>query len=83
MPLKSETICGIAVILTRLASSQPGIVPMTIARMIQTKFPMPGRMKVPPKARAIPMAATMLPERAVFGELRRFNPKMKRSEARR
>jgi hypothetical protein len=83
MPLKRETIWGMAVIFTVLARSQPGMVPMTMARMIHPKLPMPGWRKVPPRASAMPIAASMLPERAVRGELSRFNPKMKRSEARR
>ncbi len=42
---------------------------------------MPGSRNVPPSASAMPTAARMLPERAVRGELRRFNPKMKSNEA--
>ena len=81
MPLKRETICGMAVILTRLASSQPGMAPMTMAKMIQPKWPMSGKRNVPPSASAMPTPATRLPERAVRGELSRFNPKMKSSDA--
>jgi hypothetical protein len=43
---------------------------------IQPKWPMFRQKKrAEPSASAMPMAATMLPERAVRGELRRFNPK--------
>ncbi len=78
MPLKSATICGIAVMRTSRADTAPMTVPMTIGGMMKTQLLVPPiSPKVMPMTSSMPTAATRLPRRAVAGERSSWMPNMK------
>ncbi len=84
MPLYSATICGIAVIATRLPCHQDRAVPMNSA--VAAKVMLTDRCgraasatpkkyrKLASVATSMPMPATTMPERAVTGDDIRFRP---------
>ena len=82
--LNTETSCGMSVILTFLAETTPATAPMTmptISTMTATPClkpleasPANSTMKAMATANTMPMAETMLPLRAVFGEFIRCRP---------
>ena len=62
MPLKSATICGIAVMRTSRADTAPMTVPMTIGGMINGQLPVLWtRAAVMPSTSSMPTAAMRLP----------------------
>ena len=75
-PLKTATICGIAVIFTKRAAGTAIAVPTTIPTMMSTRFRWfewtDGRLKVHATAMTMPAAPARLPARALFGELSPF-----------
>ncbi len=75
-PLNSATICGIAVIFTLRAAGIPTAVPIATPSTIRPHLPMPGRSSVSATAIAMPVAATMLPLRAVAGLVMNWRPTM-------
>ena len=88
-PLKSATICGIAVIFTEYAPIAPMTSPIDDAdgdeRVIETPALRPdivaGRVyAASSNAMNMPAAATRLPRRAVFGERSSLMPMMNRTE---
>ncbi len=85
-PLKSATICGIAVIFTLSAEGMPTAVPITMPTAIRTAVSpsgrTPGISSVATTAISIPTAAILLPRTAVFGPARPRRPTMKRITAR-
>ena len=66
-PLKSATICGIAVIRTCLAAGTPTAVPSAIPSAISPQLPSLRFSSVAITAIAIPTAAMRLPRTAVVG----------------
>ena len=78
-PLKMATICGMAVIGTRLAPSQPATAPMAPpTAMIHQLASMPSVVKkVHAITSAMPAAPSWLPRRAVAGEARNLRARMK------
>ena len=82
-PLKSATICGMAVIFTLRAPTVPMTAPIAMPiKMIVT----PAVVKwssgiVATSAMTIPTAAVKLPLRALFGELSCLSPRMKQTAA--
>ncbi len=78
-PLKSATICGIAVILTMRAETRPIGTPMTAPMMISVQLTMPESKPVATTAIVMPAIARILPMRALRGELRNLSPRMKRT----
>src|ERR1700680_383800 len=78
MPLKSATICGIAVMRTRRADTAPIAVPTRIGGMISGQLLVLWMSAaVIPSTSNIPTAATRLPCRAVAGERSSWMPNMK------
>ncbi len=73
------TICGMAVIATRFAPSQPATEPMAPpTTTIHQLSSMPSVVKkVHATTRAMPAAPSRLPVRAVFGLARNFSARMK------
>ena len=82
-PLNSATICGIAVIFTRLAPTTPTTPPMaTPIKMIVTPAVVKwSKGSVARSAITMPAAAVKLPLRAPFGELSCLSPRMKSTAA--
>ncbi len=80
-PLKSATICGIAVICTARAATTPTTEPSAIPTSISPYWSISLTRKVNPTAIAIPTAAIQLPDRAVRGCDSRFTPTMRRIAA--
>ena len=80
-PLKSATICGIAVIFTSRAEATPITVPIAIPTRISQYWSMSSSRNVKKIAIAIPTAAIQFPERAVGGEDRRRIPTMRSTAA--
>src|SRR2546423_10714155 len=76
-PLKSATICGIAVIFTRRAATAPNAPPTTIPTPISQKLTMCFWPKVTPTAISIPTAPIQFPRRAVAGCERNLSARMK------
>ena len=78
-PLKMATICGMAVIATRLAPSQPATAPMAPPTdddppVVEHAL---GREEGPsPRSRAMPAAPSRLPVRADFGLARNLSARM-------
>jgi hypothetical protein len=70
-----------AVIFTVRAMSAPTVAPMTTPTRIQAKLTISQCSSVAPTATSMPVAPSMLPLRAVAGELSRFRPRMKRTAA--
>ena len=82
-PLKSATICGMAVIFTVRAPTVPTNPPMTTPMPI-TITPVLVKWRSGSVARSaitMPAAAVKLPLRALFGELSCFSPRMKSTAA--
>ena len=78
MPLKSATICGIAVMRTSRADTAPMSVPMMIGGMISGQLPVLWMSAaVMPSTSNMPTAATRFPVRAVAGERSSWMPNMK------
>ena len=73
-PLKSATICGIWVILTRRAAGTATTTPRTTPSTISRTLERLGRIRVAAIAIAIPVAASRLPRTAVLGPVRFESP---------
>ena len=73
-PLKSATICGIAVILTRRAAGTPTAVPSATPITISAQLPSPRSSSVAITAIAMPTAAMRLPRTAVRGPVSPESP---------
>jgi len=80
-PFNKATICGMAVICTVRAKTAPMAEPMMMPMMMSSKPRMLRSKAVVMMATNIPIAATVLPERAVAGWLSRLRPKMKQTAA--
>ena len=80
-PLKSATICGIAVILTCRAAGMPTAVPSAMPSAIRPQFPSPRFSSVATTAMPMPTAAMRLPRTAVVGPDRPRRPWMNREKA--
>ena len=80
-PLNSATICGIAVIFTIRAEATPITVPTATPAAINQYESISGLRSVKTTAIAMPIAATMFPERAVAGDESRLMPTMKQTPA--
>ena len=80
-PLKSATICGMAVILTCLAAGTPTAVPIAMPAAIRPQLPSERLSRVAMKAIAMPTAAMRLPRTAVVGPDRPRRPWMKSAKA--
>ncbi len=80
-PLKMPTICGMAVICTACADTPPMSAPTIAPTRIICQFAKLVSSSVTMMARAIPVAAMMLPDLAVVGDCSLFNPKMKSAAA--
>src|SRR2546423_7279139 len=76
-PLKSATICGIAVIFTRRAATAPNSPPTAIPTRISQKLTTCSWPKVTPIAISIPTAPIQFPRRAVAGFERNLSARMK------
>jgi hypothetical protein len=78
MPLKSATICGIAVMRTTRAEAAPMTAPTPTTGMMNTQLPLaPINPAVMPRTSSMPSAAIRLPRRAVAGERSSWMPNMK------
>ena len=76
-PLKAATICGIAVICTRWAATAPITAPTSTPTLISptlNTLSMSATKTVAMRAMTMPTAASVFPERAVSGVLRRRMP---------
>ena len=80
-PLKSATICGIAVICTARAERTPITVPTAIPARISQYWSISLLANVNPTAIAMPTAAIQFPDRAVRGCESRLMPMMNRIAA--
>ncbi len=76
-PLKSATICGIAVIFTRRAATAPKPPPISIASAIAHQSLPPVLTHVTAIAITIPIAPSWLPRRARAGSARNRSARMK------
>ena len=76
-PLNRATICGIAVIFTVRAPTNPTTAPSTPPTTINTQLPIPSSARVVTIAISIPSPPTQLPLRACFGEERNRSATMK------
>jgi hypothetical protein len=76
-PLKSATICGIAVICTRRAPTAPKAPPTSAATTISQFRCTPAFRSVATIAITIPTAPIWLPRRAVAGDERKRSARMK------
>ena len=75
-PLKSATICGIAVIRTFRAPTAPRPPPIAIAITSAHQLPAPARTQVTTIATSIPAAPIWLPRRACAGLERKRSARM-------
>ena len=80
-PLKSATICGIAVIFTLRAAGTPTAVPSATPSTISPQLPSPGFSSVAITAIAMPTAAMRLPRTAPVGPESPRRPWMKSAKA--
>ena len=80
-PLKSATICGIAVIFTWRAAGTPTATPSATPSAIRPQLPSPGLSSVAITAMTMPTAAMRLPRTAVVGPDRPRKPWMNREKA--
>ncbi len=80
-PLKSATICGIAVIFTLRAAGTPTAVPIAIPSAIRPQLPSERLSSVATTAIAIPTAAMRLPRTALVGPDSPRSPWMKSANA--
>ena len=80
-PLKTATICGMAVICTVRDMYTPITEPTTRPMIIHSGSTMSAFTRVNTTARSMPTAESMLPERAVAGERSRISPRMNNAPA--
>ncbi len=78
-PLKTATICGIAVIRTFRAPTTPTTLPITSPATISAQFSRPSSRSVVAIARSIPAPPTQFPLRACRGEERNFRETTKQA----